>query len=316
MRDDYDKFVKTIDSPNTAKVVKSLKKIGEYDYSNCTPAMMEQIVLSMHPNSPKSITTIVYILSLYAKFLGNDNMYHMVKDINRNALWVIAKPGARKKFISYLQYRETFKDVELYEEYNSLYISALFRCIYEGIYSDDMSVIKNLRSSDVQGTFVTLRNDDGKTYDFGISESLAKDLKKLGAINTWSRNNRYGECKIKTTGLYKDSCFKVENRKGSAEYAYRYSYYRILRNVSKNYIGYGVLPLHLFVSGIMRDISVKLNERDIGIEDAFSAGNKNREVNKIIAFELTRRNYDTEVRNFREMVSGHLEIFIDDCGRN
>lgn len=79
MQEDYNRFIETIDSPNTAKVVKSLKKIGEYDYSNCTPVMMEHIILSLEPNSPKSITTIVYILSLYAKFLGNDNMYHMVK---------------------------------------------------------------------------------------------------------------------------------------------------------------------------------------------------------------------------------------------
>lgn len=316
MQEDYNRFIETIDSPNTAKVVKSLKKIGEYDYSNCTPAMMEHIILSLEPNSPKSITTIVYILSLYAKFLGNDNMYHMVKDINRNALWLIAKPGARKKFISYSQFKETFKDIELYEEYNSLYISALFRCIYEGIYSDDMSVIKNLRSSDIDGELVTLRDDNGKTYNLSISESLAKDLKKLGTINTWSRNNRYGECKIKTTGLYKDSCFKVENRKGSAEYAYRYSYYRILRNISKNYIGYSVLPLHLFISGIMHDISVNLQKNGIDMEDAFLAGNRNREVGKVIASELARKNYNIEVRNFREIVSGHLDIFISDCERD
>lgn len=315
MQTDYERFIESIDSPNTVKVLRSLSRLGEYDYSNCTPVMMEQIVLSMQPNSPKSITTITYVLSLYAKFLKNDDMYHMAKDIDRNALWAIAKPSARKKFISYSQYKETFKDIELYEEYNSLYISALFRCIYEGIYSDDMSVIKNLRGSDVKETFVTLRDDDEKVYDFGISESLAKDLKKLGTIDIWSRNNRYGECKIKTTGLYKDSCFKVENRKGSTEYAYRYSYYRILRNVSKNYIGYGVLPLHLFVSGIMYDISTRLNECDIGLEDAFAAGNKNREVNKIISFELARRNYTTEVRNFREMVNGHLEMFLTNCGR-
>ena len=316
MRKDYDRFIETVDSPNTVKVLRSLSKLGEYDYSKCTPTMMEQIVLSMQPNSPKSITTIVYVLSLYAKFLKNNDMYHMAKDINRNALWAIAKPTARKKFISYSQYKETFKDVELYEEYNSLYISALFKCVYEGIYSEDMSVIKNLRGSDVKGTFVTLRSDDGKAYDIGISESLAKDLRELGTIDIWSRNNRYGECKIKTSGVYKDSCFKVENRKGSVEYAYRYSYYRLLRNVSKNYIGYSVLPLHLFVSGIMYRIGNMLQERSIDIVDAFAPGNRSREVNKIIAFELERCSYDIEVRNFREMVNGHLEIFIDDCGRN
>lgn len=313
MHPDFESFVKTIESPNTVKVISSFKKLGKYDYSNCTPSLLEQIVLSMHPNSPKSITTILYVLSLYAKHLGNDNMYHIVKSMDRNALWAMAKPNAQKKFISYSQFKETCKDIEFFEEYNSLYTSTLFRCIYEGIYSDDMSVVKNLRGSDIEDSSVTLREDNGKVYDIDVSESLIKDLRRLSTINTWSRNNRYGECKIKTSGLYKDTCFKVENRKGSSEYAYRYSYYRILRNISKNYIGRGLLPLQLFVSGMMHRISTELKEHGIVLEEAFSPGNKDRSVNKIISLELKRCNCDTEVRNFREMVNGHLEIFIEKC---
>ena len=99
----------------------------------------------------------------------------------------------------------------------------------EGIYNDDMSVIKNLRASDIKGNMVTLREDSGHSYDIEVSEEFAIDLKELSYIDTWERKNRYGLCKIKIEGLYSDSCFKVENRKGSSEYAYRYTYYRILR---------------------------------------------------------------------------------------
>lgn len=309
MSNGFHNFMETFESLNTTKVIKSLQSLGEFNYDNCTPVDLEQIVLGMNPNSPKGITTILYVLSLYAKFLNDDRLYNMVQDMDRGALWIMAKPNAPKKFISHSQFQETCKDIDLFEEYNSLYICTLFRCLYEGIYSDDMSVIKNLRSSDVNESIVTLREDNGNSYELRISDLLANDLKKLGDVNTWSRNNRFGECKIKTTGLYEDSCFKVEARGGSEEYSYRYTYYRILRKISKDYLGYNLLPLQLYVSGIMYRIGLNLGCHDISLEEAFSPKNKNRTVNKVIADELKRCNCDTEVRNFREMVKGHLDIF-------
>lgn len=309
MSNDFKKFVNTFDSPNTVKVVNSLQNLGQYDYNEISPVELEQVVLDMKPNSPKSITTILYILSLYANFLNDDRLSNMVQDIDRGALWIMAKPNAPKKFISHSQFQETCKDIDLFEEYNSLYICTLFKCLYEGIYSDDMSVIKNLRSSDIKEGAVTLREDNGNSYELAISDLLANDLKKLGDVNTWSRNNRYGECKIKTIGLHEDSCFKVEARGGSEEYSYRYTYYRILRKISKDYLGYNLLPLQLYVSGIMYRIGLNLGCHDISLEEAFSPKNKNRTVNKVIAYELKRCNCDTEVRNFREMVKGHLDVF-------
>lgn len=309
MRNDFESFADTFESSNTVKVINSLQALGEYDYNGISPADLEQVVLDMKPNSPKSITTILYILSLYAKYLKDDRLYNMVQDMDRKALWIMAKPNASKKFISYSQFKETCKDVELYEEYNSEYISTLFRCLYEGIYSDDMSVIKNLRSSDVNENIVVLREDNGNTHELSISDLLSKELVKLGNVNTWSRNNRYGECKIKTTGLYDDSCFKVEVRGGSDEYSYRYTYYRILRKISKDYLGYNLLPLQLYVSGIMHRIRLNLDEYEITLEEAFAANNKNRIVNRIISDELKRCNCDTEVRNFREIVKGHIDVF-------
>ena len=309
MSNDFEKFVETFDSSNTVKVINSLQALGQYDYKGFSPVDLEQVVLDLKPNSPKGITTILYVLSLYAKYLKDDRLYNMVQDMDRGALWIMAKPNAPKKFISHSQFQETCKDIDLFEEYNALYICTLFRCLYEGIYSDDMSVIKNLRSSDVNENVVTLREDNGNSYDLQVSDLLAKDLTKLGNVNTWSRNNRYGECKIKTTGLYEDSCFKVEVRGGSEEYSYRYTYYRILRKISKDYLGYNLLPLQLYVSGMMYRIKLNLNEYDINLEDAFAPKNKNRTVSNVIAEELKRCNCDTEVRNFREIVKGHMEVF-------
>ena len=311
MSNDFNNFIETIKAPNTLKVVNSLRAIGQYDYSNCTLVDLEEIILNMKPNSPRSITTICYVLGLYAKYLKDDRLYNMIQEVERTELWQKAKPNATKKFISHSSFEEVYHDIGIYEDLNPFYYQTLFKCLYEGIYNDDMSVIKNLRASDIKGNVVTLREDNGHSYDIEISEEFAIDLKELSSINIWERKNRYGVVRIKTEGLHSDSCFKVENRKGSSEYAYRYSYYRLLRKISKDYLEYNLLPLQLYVSGIMHRIGLKLKKHNISLEEAFSDQNRDRIVSKIIADELIRCNCNTEVRNFREIVKGHLDIFTE-----
>lgn len=310
MSDNFKKFVETLEAPNTIRVVNSLQAIGEYDYSNCSNDDLEQIILNMNPNSPKSIITICYVIGLYARYLKDDRLYQMAQDVDKNALWLKAKPNASKKFISHSSFKETYKEIGLYEELNALYYQTLFRCVYEGIYNDDMSVIKNLKASDINGNVITLHEDNGHSYTIEVLEDLASDLRELGALNVWERRNIHGVFLKKVQGLYPDSCFKVENRGGSAEYAYRFSYYRMLRKISKEYLEYNLLPLQLFVSGIMYRINLKLKEHNISLEDAFAEHNRDRLVSKIISDELERCNSNTEVRNFRQIVKGHLDVFM------
>lgn len=311
MTKDYDAFIATINSPNTAKVASSFKSIGEFSYDYATMIDVENIILNLKPKSPKAITTICYVLSSYAKYIGNNDLLYMAQDIDRKSLWIKAKPFADKKFISYSTFNSICSEIDKYEEYNSLYIKTLFRSVYEGIYNDDMSFIKNLKASDIKGNTVTLRGDCGKVCELNITDSLAKDLVALGDIDIHERRNRYGTCKIKTVGLHKDSCFKVENRNGSSEYQGRFSYYRVLRNISKEYLQYNLLPLQLYISGIMYRIKTRLKGQGIALEDAFADKNKNRNVSRIIAEELKASNYDIEVRNFREIVQGHISVFSD-----
>ena len=61
----------------------------------------------------------------------------------------------------------------------------------------------------------------------------------------------------------------------------------------------------------MYRIGLKLKEYNIDLEDAFSYQNKNKLVGKITSDELVRCNCDTEVRNFREIVKGHLDVFCE-----
>lgn len=237
-------------------------------------------------------------------------MAYMIRSIDRKSLWLRAKTSASKKFISNFDFQRVCHEIDAHEEHNVLYQNSLFCCIYEGIYCDDMGVIKNLRSSDINGNRATIRYNDGSVHELNISAGLANDLLRLGENDLWWRNNRYGAFKVSIKGEHKDSCFKTEDRNGSGEYQGRYSYYRILRKISKEYVGYGLLPLQLYVSGIMHRISLLLNDHGYDIADAFADNNKNRMVNKIISDELHRSNYDIEVRNFREMVKGHIDVFI------
>ena len=165
MSNDFNNFIETIKSPNTLKVINSLRAIGQYDYSNCTLVDLEEAILTMKPNSPRSITTICYVLGLYARYLNDDRLYNMIQEVDRNKLWLIAKPNATKKFISHSKFKDVYSEIGIYEDFNQFYHQTLFKCLYEGIYNDDMSVVKNLRASDIKGNIVTLREDNGNSYD-------------------------------------------------------------------------------------------------------------------------------------------------------
>lgn len=311
-----ERFIESVEVPNTAKVVRFVFKDTDVDIENYSPLELEQFILDLKPNSPKTIITITYVIGLYAKWLqeqgivNNDNLYQIVQSLDKKLLWLKAKPNAKKKFISYEQYQMITKDIATYEEHNALYYELLFSCIYYGIYNDDLSVVKNLRSSNINddGT-ILLEEDNGHNYKFKIPERLAKDLKQLASINTWNRPNRFGICNVDMRGAYIDSVFKIENRNTASEGSYRFSYYSKLRKISKEYLGHGLLPLQLYTSGIMHRIKVELEKNDMSLEDAFSDNNRNKMAHLIISKELIRCNSGIELGNFREMVKGHLDSF-------
>lgn len=307
---DFNGFIDSIESDNTRKVVNIFKDIGNYDYNNCTVEDLENIVLNQKPNSPKAIITVCYVIRAYAKYLDNSRLEDMVRSLDKKDLWLKAKPTAKKKYISNCDFEEIYHDIGVYEDYNGFYIQTLFRAVYEGIYNDDMSVLKNLRASDINDNIVTLRYDSGETFELEISTQLADDLRELGKVDVWERRNRYGTISINIQGLYINSCFKVESRKGSAkDSVYKFCYYRILRKIFKEYMDYPILPMQLYVSGIMHRLKINLNDGDITLQEAFAENNKDRLVNRIIANELERSNYTSDVKSFREMVKGHLDVF-------
>lgn len=309
-------FIDSTESKNTQKVIKYVfKRINEDNIENYSPMQIEQLVLNMQPNSNKEIITIIYILSSYAKWLqekniiDNDNLYQILQSIDKKLLWKKAKPQSKKKFISNEQFKRIVHDISLYEEYNALYYETLFRAVYEGIYNDDLSVLKNLRKSDIDDNIITLREDNNHVYKIKVSDRLAKDLKQLADINIWERRNRFSVCKVEMRGLYSDSIFKVEFRSTASNGSYRFTYYSKLRKIAQNYVEYSLLPLQLFASGIMHRIKVELAKSDITIEEAFAKNSRNKTAHMIIEKELIRTNSTIELTNFRELVASHLDSF-------
>lgn len=311
-----ERFIESIEVPNTLKVVKFVLRDVDVNIENYSLMEMEQFILDMKPSSPKTIITIIYVLGMYAKWLqeqkivADDSLYQMIQSLDKKLLWKKAKLNAKKKFISYKQYQTVIKDIATYEEYNALYYELLFSCIWFGIYSDDLSVIKNLRSSNIgDDGIVTLEEDNGHTYKLKIPEKLASDLKQLASISTWQRPNRFGICNVDMRGVYSDSVFKIENRSTASNDSFRFTYYAKLRKIAKEYLEYSLLPLQLYTSGIMHRIKIELQKNDIPLEEAFADNSRHKLAHLIIQKELIRCNSSIEVGNFRELVKGHLDSF-------
>lgn len=310
-----ERFIESVQVANTAKVVRFVFKNTDVNIENYNLMELEQFILNLKPNSPKSIITICYVLSLYAKWLQeqniitSDNLYQMIQSLDKKLLWKKAKPNAKKKFISYEQYKRVVHDIGVYEDFNALYYEALFKCIYEGIYNDDLSVIKNLKSSDINDNIITLHEDNGHSYKIKVSDRLASELKQLASINIWERRNRFGVCQVDMRGAHKDSVFKIENRSTASNDSYKFTYYAKLRKIAKEYLEQPLLPLQLYASGIMHRIKVELDKNDIPLKEAFADNSRNRMAHLIISKELIRCNSGIEVGNFRELVKGHLDSF-------
>lgn len=305
----YSQFISSLESDFTAEVARLKRDIGKFNFSNCTKNDIEQMILDMNPKSPRDISMISYLVRRYANFLGEDSVPKILDSICRSELWDRAKPNSPKRFISFAEYQTVCHEIMMQEHYNSFYKKVLFRCIYEGVYNRDLSVIKNLRASDIHGNTVTLRDDNGKTFVRCISKDLAEDLKVLGTVYVWDRTNGNGKFWVPIEGMHYDSCFKVENRGGDRDKRYRISYLRVLSEITKKYLQRKVSPSKIYISGIIHRIGIKLAKDGLSIETAFTEYKRNKQVLAIVIDEMKRSGYEYEVNVLREYIRGHLDEF-------
>lgn len=315
-------YIEAIDVPNTAKVAqyvfnKVTKNFDKVVFEELTVDALNELILGLHPKCRKEISIICYIFRRYAEWLYEQGfdvdrfLYANVQAVDQKKLWNQAKPKAGRRFISYADYKQITHDIGVYEDYNSLYYETLFSSIFEGIYSDDMSVLKNLRGSDIDGTTVTLHEDNGHTYKLTISEELSKNLQELAQIDIWKRPNKNGICNVSTIGLYPDTVFKIEKRVTSSDKSQKFSYYGKLRRIKNEYIGHSLSPLNLYASGIVYRAQGKLEKYKISLKEAFADNCRNRIVYEVITGELIRCNGVIAVENFRELVKGHIDDLVN-----
>lgn len=304
----FEEFILSIPSVKSQEVYKSYSSLGEFDYTNCDVGLVENAILNTNPKSTKSITTAYNILKKYAEYLGNKNLLRIVNSIDRKELWIKAKPDELQKFISHKQLEWICHDISLREEHNALYYETLFMAIYEGIYSKDMSVLKNLRAKDIEDNKVTLNPDVRESYTLNISKELANNLRKLSKVTTWDQTARSGDIHLSLVGDFEDTCFKTVQRTNKNEPAF---YYRRIRKIASVYVEYPLRPYELFVSGLVYRISEELKANGITLQEAFSTHYRSPKVRNVFVNELSRCYYSNTVSNFREMIMNYLDVFLE-----
>ncbi len=304
----FEEFILSIPSVKSQEVYKSYSSLGEFDYTNCDVGLVENAILNTNPKSTKSITTACNILKKYAEYLGNKNLLRIVNSIDRKELWIKAKPDELQKFISHKQLEWICHDISLREELNALYYETLFMAIYEGIYSKDMSVLKNLRAKDIEDNKVTLNPDVRESYTLNISKELANNLRKLSKVTTWDQTARSGDIHLSLVGDFEDTCFKTVQRTNKNEPAF---YYRRIRKIASVYVEYPLRPYELFVSGLVYRISEELKANGITLQEAFSTHYRSPKVRNVFVNELSRCHYSNTVSNFREMIMNYLDVFLE-----
>lgn len=305
----YEEFLATIPSIKSQRVYRSYSQLGEFDYTDCDVGLVEKAIISVNPKSVKSITTVCNTLKKYAEFLGNTHLSKVVDSVDRKELWERIKPKDLRKFISYSQYKEICHDIDIYEDHNSLYYKTLFMALYEGIYNSDLSVVKNLRTSDIKDNGVTLHPDNGKEYYLCVTDELIKHLKELSDVTTWEQAARFNDIQLKLIGNYQDSCFKTVQRYSTTN---EMRFYQVrLRKIVEKYVEYPLKPYDLFISGIAHRIAEKLKDEGLTLQEAFKIHIRVPKIRKIFLDELKRCKYPNEVRNFRELVGSYLDVFLE-----
>lgn len=310
MKESYKDFLDICPEATRKLAGTTYKQVGEYDYNDKSIADIEAVILSLKPQSETSIRDIKYVLSAYIEFLGDSSLAERVRKMNNSQLYSKAKTDAKQRFVSYSDYVELCKNINMHEDFNRVYYKSLVMSIYEGIYNDDLVVLKNLRASDVNiaECCVTVHGKiEDDVYTVPITKELADNLIELGKISTWERLNRYGTVSMPVTGIYPDSCFKLEMRVHGAEY---YNcYYNRLRKIYTEYLGYSVSPARLYISGLMHRIATKLKERGFTLRDAFINNRRNIEVKAVIEAELKKSGNRIPIQNLRSLVRGNLDVF-------
>lgn len=296
---------------------KRISNILEYDKEQ-----FKELLYYFAPSSLVELSNLIYrisdVLKTYciANNIEWDNS-ELIK-IDKDELWFSFKEKndlkryfdekTYKKIIDYLN-----KDV-LYNG-NDLYYKTLFMAIYEGMYNKNLTEIKNLRASDIDKTenIVTLRDDSGNERTLKISSELVNNLLELSDVNTWykiqGRSTELVPAYI--YGEYEDSVFKIlsYNCKDKSK-SYKEFYYRRLKTLCGEFLGYQTSPLQIYISGIMNRVYNELSSVNIESKDLKKDNNSYTSTMKFfIGRECKRVNYKVNLNSFMRILKSYADVF-------
>lgn len=293
-------------------------EILEYDIQD-----FEKIIEYLQPTSVIEISNLIYrindvIRDYHQIYYGSDWKNYKICMIKKNDLWTRLKDeNDLKRYFSEKQYQYIidYLNKEVLYDDNDLYYKTLFMSIYEGIYDKGLTEIKNLRLSDISSetNVITLRNDDDDERKLEISKELKKNLIKLSKVEVWHkvRSNSSKPIHVPLIGKYEDSIFKIALYSASnIDKAYREFYFRRLKTITKEFIGYPTTPLQIYVSGIINRVYAQMFQYDVTIDDI---KNNNRLFTTSAKFfikkECERVNYSINIYTFMRVLKSYLDIF-------
>ena len=314
MNENYKKYIDANTNENTRRNFKFYFDIlnkHNIDINGNSIANIEQlenIFIQLGFNSFNSIINFRSILKSYSIFINDKLLFNLIRKLDIYHILEITQGNMKHTFISQLEFQDIYNAIGVYNDdtfyYNSLYYQSLFWAVYIGIYNDDLSVIKNLRASDIDGNIITLRNDNGEEWKLNIPEQLVLDFVTLANDSIWYRKNRNGLCKIQIEGVFYDSIFKVDIRIPNSKYSYRSSYYTRLRKICEEYIGYTISPKNLFMSGMINRMKKQYGKSDELFIDAIKISDPI--LVDVFNQEAKRCNYNVAFWNFRQTIMGRI----------
>lgn len=290
------------------------------DLSNLSLGRIEELIIDARPGSRRATTYAIIALKdfiLWANNYDDDvarRLEFSLSKIDRTSLLkrIDEKYGVKQRFISNREYHEILGKISFMEPYNPDYLITLYMAIYEGIYCRDMSVLANLRYSDIDGNIATLYDGDGNSWQIQISDRLKERLKDNSLIVHWYRKT--GKSPMVAYPVYSeyaDSCFKIEsNGTTNPKARTQQKYINMIRRIG-NTVGVDVKPSQLYISGILYRMERELKRNGMDLQYAFSKFNRDRTVSRIMSNELQKSHYEITNSNFRETVGGVLISFDD-----
>lgn len=296
------------------RLILRLAEVGHTldDIPGMTQKEMGELIVSMRPSSVKAISVYMNNIGNYLQFLGDTDAYERLYANDRK---ILLKKTREKYdlvcFLSYEEFKSFLYNIEANVEFNVEYITTLLQSVYEGIYSDDLSVLINLRGKDIHDGYVTLHNDTTEeTYDLEVSKELCENLRYLAQnVTTWEQQNSLSDHPFvkEIVGKYPDSCFRIEFRGQGSNF--KHAYYRQIRKITTEYYGTSIKPYYLFLSGMMERLRVMAEAEDASLHFMFVESPRSNLSDRLLREELERLHCTRKKDAIRSMVKGFIDVF-------